>query len=199
MLKFIVGPVACGKTLELILKAHQLQTIKGKNKIKILKPSIDTRCSQKIIKSAAGLSINVTDLISPIDDIELLDLSEIEAIIVDEIQFFTVKQIEQLRRISVEKSIEIHCYGLMKDFRSKMFDSSKRLLEICDHFIQATGYCSDCINKVPNEATMSMKIQRIEGEIHPVLEGESICIGGIETYIPVCYECFYRRTFKIIK
>ena len=195
-LKFVVGPVACGKTVELIITANQLQSINGTDRIKILKPSIDTRFSSKVVRSASGLQIKVSNVISPIDNLLSMDFSTTDYIIVDEIQFFTVKQIEQLRQISLEKHIEIVCYGLLKDFRCKMFETSKRLLEICDEIKNMTTYCMLCKEnkssdrKIPNDASFSMKISKQEQNIKPMLDGDSICIGGIDTFIPVCYDCY---------
>lgn len=196
LLVFTMGPVASGKTAEMIIKATQLQNIKGYDKIKIFKPSIDTRFSPRVVKSDTGLQTKITDTISPIDDLLQIDYTDIKYIFIDEIQFFTVKQIEQLREISLRYNIEIMCYGLLKDFKLNVFESSKRLLELCDDFRQISSYCTYCNGedvKLKN-ASMSMKIQHIGDSFKPVIEGESICIGGIETYVPVCYECFHKKT-----
>lgn len=199
-LKFVTGTVACGKTLELILTANQLQTINGNERIKVLKPSIDTRFSQKVVRSATGLQTKVTDLISPIDNLLLVDYSKTDYILVDEIQFFTVRQIEQLRRISIEKDIEVVCFGLLKDFRCDLFSTSRRLLELCDDIRTVKGFCMLCKdsaerhNKVPNRATVNMKFSRLGDSIKPVMDGNTICIGGIDTFIPVCYMCFHAET-----
>lgn len=201
-LKFVVGPVACGKTVDLILQANQLQTINGIERIKVLKPAIDVRFNSKIVKSATGLEISVNNLISANDNLLDLELSNIDCIVIDEIQFFTKLHIEQIRKIVTEKGINVICYGLLKDFRCAMFETSKRLLELCDDFVQFKGYCTYCkengsIKKIPNEASVSMRITRSNGMIKPVIDGESICIGGIETFIPVCYECYYSSVEKL--
>lgn len=202
-LKFVTGTVACGKTLELILTANQLQTINGNGRIKILKPSIDTRFSQKVVRSAAGIQIKVTDLISPIDNLMHIDYSKTDYILVDEIQFFAVRQVEQLRRISMEMDIEVVCFGLLKDFRCSLFDTSRRLLELCDDVRMVKGFCMLCrggaegASKIPSRATVSMKITRVDDSIKPMVDGNSICIGGIDTFIPVCYRCFHAETGRL--
>lgn len=98
LLKLVTGTVACGKTMELILAATQLKQINGVERVIILKPSIDTRFSQKAVKSAAGPSVKVTHLISPIDNLLSLDFTAVDYILVDEIQFFTTQQVEQLQK-----------------------------------------------------------------------------------------------------
>ncbi|KAI4290856.1 thymidine kinase [Pancytospora philotis] len=207
-LRFVTGPVACGKTLELILSAFQLQSTAGKQGVRVMKPLIDTRFAQEIVRSAAGIQIAVTDLVSPIDDLMALDYARVVSIIVDEAQFFTVRQIEQLRRIATERGIDVTCFGLLKDFRCAMFETSKRLLELCDDVRVVKAFCMLCNEhgagrprdaaqergSVPNAATVSMKIQRVDDRIVPVVDGASIQIGGIETFIPVCYSCFDSAT-----
>lgn len=198
MLKFNVGPVASGKTIDLILRANQLQTIEGRNHILILKPTVDTRYSPNVVKSASGLEIAVTNLISPADDLLSLNLNDITHIFVDEIQFFTISQIEQLRSISLNFNIEIHCYGLLNDFKTAFFETSKRLLEICDEFKQIKTYCLMCkisqTSDVPNLASHNLKITKKGDTIKAVVEGDSICIGGIDTFLPVCFKCFSKNT-----
>lgn len=201
-LKFLVGPVASGKTIDLIMRANQLQSIEGMEHVLIFKPSIDTRFSSKVVKSASGLQINLTHLISPADNLHDIDLTAVNHIFIDEIQFFTVSQIDQLREISLAKNIDIHCYGLLNDFKLNIFDASKRLLELCDTFEQIKTYCLMCkqsgCNSTPNRASHNLRIVKYENEVKPVVEGESICIGGIDTFLPVCFSCYSKctRTFE---
>lgn len=256
-LKFVAGTVASGKTMDLIISANQLKEIHGQERILLLKPAIDTRYGNNIIKSAAGPSIK-TDIIvgkhekyehdiyycSCTNDYnkkcpvclkepttaldEIVDLNRIDAIIVDEVQFLSESCIEFLRFNSVALNIDVHCYGLLKDFKGNMFESSKYLLTVCDEIVIKEAYCKLCninISKIdddsnsciiryvpisdhtystskakrnvrlPNKATCNLKIfKNNEGEISAVTEGDSICIGGIETYIPVCYKCYFKMT-----
>lgn len=195
-LKFVTGTVACGKTTELIITANQLKSLNGAERIMILKPLIDTRYGTDAVRAANGLEVKATNLIAPIDNLLNLDYSDIDYIFVDEIQFFPVKQIEQLRVISAKYNIETVCYGLLKDFRCAMFDTSKRLLELCDNFRMIQPYCYLCksikerCGKVANLATVSMKIVKTKSGMKPVVDGSSICIGGIDMFIPVCYDCY---------
>ena len=200
LLTFCVGPVACGKTVDLIMKANQLQTIEGKEHILILKPSVDTRFSPEIVKSATGLHIKVSKLISPIDDLFEIDLQGVSHIFVDEIQFFTISQINQFRQIASESNVNVHCYGLLSDFKLAMFEPSQRLLELCDEFKPFQTYCLMCktlrksVN--PNNATHNLKIKKFVDRLVFETDGESVCIGGIDTFLPVCFECFHTATKK---
>lgn len=197
-LNFCVGPVACGKTVDLIIKANQLQTMKGRELTLVLKPSIDTRFSPEVVRSATGLQIKTTHLVSPIHNLLDLDFTGVSHIFVDEIQFFTVLQIEQLRIIASDYSIDVHCYGLLSDFKLNMFEASKRLLELCDDFRMFKTYCLMCRTLRqelhPKYATHNLKIKKFDDRIEFIKEGESVCIGGIDTFLPVCYDCFDKAT-----
>lgn len=203
LLTFCVGPVACGKTVDLIIKANQLQTIQGPEHTLILKPSVDTRFSPKVVKSATGLQIKISHLISPIDNLLDLDLTHVSHIFVDEIQFFTIAQINQFRQIATEQNVDVHCYGLLSDFKANMFEASKRLLELCDEFKPFQTYCLMCKDlrksSHPNYATHNLKIKKFEDRIEFEVQGESVCIGGIDTFLPVCFECFHKATYPVKK
>ncbi|KAM0680328.1 hypothetical protein GINT2_001383 [Glugoides intestinalis] len=199
-LNFVMGPVASGKTVELILRANQLQTIAGNNAVMVFKPVIDVRFPSRVVRSATGLEIKTNALISPADNILELNLTGVQYIFIDEIQFFTITQIEQLRAISLDLNIEINCYGLLTDFKLGMFDVTKRLLELSDTIRNVKTYCMMCKdNRTVNIASHNLKILKGEDGIKPVVQGESICIGGIETFLPVCFTCYsnHTKTFTV--
>lgn len=212
-LRFVTGTVACGKTLELVLTAHQLQGKQDARRVRVLKPLIDTRYAQNEVRSAAGLWVSATDLVSPIDDLCECCYADTAIILVDEIQFFTVCQVEQLRRIVTEQHIDVVCFGLLKDFHCHLFEASKRLLELCDDARVVKAYCHLCRdaangkgcrgtdkeNRVPNKATANLRITRVGGKIQPIAEGDSILIGGEEAFIPVCYTCYSTAISPLLK
>ncbi|KAI5150284.1 thymidine kinase, partial [Enteropsectra breve] len=144
MLKFISGTVASGKTLELLTKAHQFGPKQNAKHIKILKPSIDTRYARDVVRSASGMQVTATDVIGPFDNLHSLNYTDISLILVDEIQFFTITQIQQLREISYTYGMSVYCYGILKDFKNKIFDSSAFLISICDSFKFVKCYCALC-------------------------------------------------------
>lgn len=215
-LNFVAGTVASGKTLELVLRARQIQSAGLADRLLILKPSIDTRFSARTVKSATGLHVAVSHLISPVDDIARLsdgsavDFAAVDFIFVDEVQFFTGEQVRQLRRISLEHDIEIVCFGLLKDFRCNIFPSSAILLEVCDDIRTVKTVCMRCAEnrrktgsrsragQPARMATCSMRVcQDADGRQRATLSGNSISIGGIEKYIPVCYDCYQFETQAI--
>ncbi|OQS55263.1 tdk [Ecytonucleospora hepatopenaei] len=193
--KFIFGPVSCGKTIELVKQAHQITKIHGKGAVKLMKPDFDTRYGAESIKSACGLTMKADYIVGKKDNILDLEIEPEIYLLVDEVQFMTVDQMIQLRKLSLEKNIAVECYGLLKDFRNDMFHASAKLLELVDNMKLVKTFCYFCSkNKLPTKqanATCSMKIIKDEnGNIFPTTEGEKCQCGGIETYVPTCSKCF---------
>lgn len=195
---FVGGTVSCGKTAELVISAWQLRQTMGEDKIKILKPVFDTRFPGNSVCSASGMQVAATDMISETDDLRTLDYTGIKYILVDEIQFYSPAQIEQLREISLDKDINITCFGLFKDFKCVMFETSQRLLELCDDIRVLKAYCAACPKiregQPVAKSTCHLRITATGGAEKSITPADSgICIGGIETFLPVCHTCY--KTF----
>jgi thymidine kinase len=105
------------------------------------------------------------------------------AIICDEAQFLTAAQVEELKMLADEKNIQVLCYGLRTDFRSHLFEGSKRLFELASVVKNIPVIC-DC----GNFAVINARI--VNGEI--TVEGDQIDIGGDEKYRAFCYACWKR-------
>ena len=149
----------------------------------LIKPSIDTRDGVDTISSRIGLC-EKADIINPDDNIcELLETkTDIDVIISDECQFFSEKQIDQLRAVVDFKDIPVMCFGLRTDFKTKLFEGSKRLFEVADSITEIKTICS-CGSK----ATVNARIDE-NGDI--LTEGEQVLLGGSESYIAMCHRCF---------
>ncbi|HCS75731.1 MAG TPA: hypothetical protein DIW17_17895 [Clostridiales bacterium] len=100
--------------------------------------------------------------------------------IVDEAQFLTAKQVDELKDIAVS-GFPVICYGLKTDFQTHLFEGSKRLIEIAD-FIQEIPILCKCGRKAEVNA-------RISGS-RIVKSGNQILIGDGERYRPMCYRCW---------
>lgn len=155
----------------------------------LIKPSIDDRDGKDIIRSRIGLE-NRCDIISPNDDIVDIFVSEhknsCDVIIADECQFFPAEQIDMLRRIVDEHGIPVLCYGLRTDFLSHLFGGSKRLFEIADSISEIKTICK-CGQKAIVNA-------RIDSDGHVATGGQTILLGGNDTYIPMCYKCWAKKS-----
>lgn len=101
---------------------------------------------------------------------------------IDESQFLTSNQVDQLRMLVDNFDINVLCYGLRTDFRTYCFDGSKRLFELADDIEEIKISCS-CGRKAIINARFNSN-----GEI--VTNGEQVLIGGEETYRPLFKNAF---------
>ena len=151
-------------------------------KVALMKPSVDDRDGADIIKSRIGLQ-SKTIVISKAEDIKEWYLSlpnKPNVIIVDEAQFLTESQVNQLKDIAIEY-IPVLCFGLKSDFMTHLFEGSKRLFEIADSIQEIKSICK-CGRKA--EVNARVKNSKI------IDTGNQIEIGGNESYIGVCYKCW---------
>lgn len=185
-LYFRYGTVGSAKTLNLLTVVHTYRQ-QGKTCL-LVKPSIDTRFGFSNVKSRAGLS-QEADVILDKDHKFSLKGDELnsDCILVDEVQFLSVSQIEDLRTIATEMNIPVICYGLRADFRTHLFPASKRLLELADSIEEVKNVCHYCNRK----STMNLK--HVDGK--PTRSGPSVELGAEEKYFPVCFSC-YSKSFK---
>lgn len=157
-------------------------------KVWLIKPSVDDR-DKEYVSSRIGIR-EKADIISRDNDIfsMFFSLSGIDVIVADECQFFTQRQIDQLRRIVDEKGIPVLCFGLRTDFRTELFSGSKRLFEVADSIQEIKTICS-CGCKAVVNARMDQN-----GKI--ITEGEKILIGGNDRYVALCHKCWSERINK---
>ena len=189
-LYFIQSPMNGSKSALLLMKAHSFEE-RGIPFI-CMKPSIDNREGVDFIYSRVGIkreciTIDPDDNIFNIvnDIIALIDKTNtklLQWILVDECQFFTAKQIEQLTKIVDDLGINVMCYGLRTDFNTHLFEGSKRLLELADDIDEIKISCS-CGRKAIVNA-------RVNDDGYVITDGEQILIGGNDRYIPLCRKCY---------
>lgn len=189
-LYFIQSPMNGSKSALLLMKAHSFEE-RGIPFI-CMKPSIDNREGVDFIYSRVGIkreciTIDPDDNIFNIvnDIIALIDKTNaklLQWILVDECQFFTAKQIEQLTKIVDDLGINVMCYGLRTDFNTHLFEGSKRLLELADDIDEIKISCS-CGRKAIINA-------RVNDDGYVITDGEQILIGGNDRYIPLCRKCY---------
>ena len=185
---FYHGSMASGKSLQLLVKAHNFDT---KNiPILVIKPSIDTREEEAIVKSRIGVSRKCL-LIDKNENLFNLAIKHkmCKWILVDESQFLTPQQVEQLAKAVDTIGINVICYGLRTDFLSHVFPGSLRLFELADTIEEIKSYC-ECGNKAIINA-------RFDAKGNMITQGEQIQIGGDETYKAICRDCFFTNMSKL--
>jgi thymidine kinase len=107
--------------------------------------------------------------------------ARIDYFICDEAQFYTAAQIEDLAKIVDELQIDVFCFGILTDFRTRLFEGSARLVELADstQWLQVEALCW-CGKRATHNA-------RVEDGIM-VTEGEVIVVGDTEDVVPAAHQ-----------
>jgi len=183
-----------GKSDTLIKTAYNY-TEQGLSVVTI-KPSIDTKGEQKIVARAGGSRI-VDILATPEMDVReevhrymaAKALQELNCVIIDESQFLSEPQVDQLFEVAKLDDISVIAFGLRADFRTELFPGSKRLFEIADHIEKLPTMC-----RCNSQAEFNCR--QIDGEF--VFEGEQVAIDGegAVTYTSLCGTCYLTEKAK---
>ena len=192
-LYFKYGAMGSSKTAQALITKYNYE--ENDLNFWLIKPSSDTRDGATILRSRIGLEAQV-EVISP--DADVMDRylhtqhGKCNVIIVDECQFMTAEQIDQLRAIVNDYNVPVLCFGLRTDFQTKLFPGSRRLMELADCIEEIKTMC-DCGAK----ATVNARIN--DGYI--VTEGAQVVLGGNDSYIAMCHRCYVQgiRYHKKIK
>ncbi len=179
-LYFRFGAMNCGKTTALLQVAHNYEE-KGMN-ILLIKPKVDKKGENKIV-SRLGIDRKVDVLVDENDKLKyLLKLDNISCILVDEVQFMNKDQIKELWIIAKTKDIPVICYGLKTNFKGKLFEGSKAVIELADELEELITIC-----KCGKRAKFNARV--VNGKF--VKSGEEVAIDGIEaSYEPLCGKCY---------
>lgn len=174
------GTVGSAKTLNLLAVAHNYRQ-QGK-KVLLIRPAMDVRFGANNIKSRAGLEMKADILVTDDTDLMQEDLEGVDCLLLDEAQFVSKEIIDQLRMISHSKGIPVLCYGLRTDFRSHLFEGSRRLMELADSIEEIKATCHYCNKK------SIMNLKHVDGVA--TLDGPTVQLGAEETFVPCCYGCW---------
>ena len=177
---FYYGAMGSSKTANALMTRFSWED-KGK-KVALLKPSIDNRDGVDIVKSRAGLMAQAI-LIYPNSTIkEVLPdpVEEYDNLIVDEAQFLTKVQVDELRDIA-DSGTFVMCYGLKADFMGNLFEGSKRILELADSLREIVTMCPCGKKAIMNARYSGNRI---------LYEGEQVVVGGNESYMALCHRCY---------
>ena len=159
-----------------------------------MKPVIDTRDKKNVIRSRIGIERECKWIYPESDLYEMAREAFREAggivdwFLVDEAQFLAPEQVDQLSRVVDDYGSNVICYGLRTDFKTRLFEGSRRLFEIADTIDEIKSTCS-CGHKTIVNA-------RIDANGDIVSEGQQVEIGGDESYIAVCSKCWRNRSIE---
>lgn len=191
-LYFRYGAMNSGKTAILLQVANNYEE-RGMKTL-ILKPGIDTKGADYLV-SRIGLKRKVDHVILETEDIyKYLEKSVkgISCILIDEAQFLTKQQVEDLMQIVVDFDVPIICYGLRTDFRTEGFEGATRLLEIA-HSIEEMKTICKCGRKA------IFNTRKVNGKF--TFSGNQVAIDGkdLVTYESLCPKCYFEKLSKYKK
>ena len=181
-LYFKYGAMGSSKTAQALITKYNYE--ENDLNVWLIKPSADTRDGAQVLRSRIGLEATV-EVIPPAMNVydRFRDTKQDHCIviIVDECQFMTEAQIDELRSIVNDFAIPVLCFGLRTDFQTRLFPGSRRLMELADCIEEIKTMC-DCGAK----ATVNARIN--DGYI--VTEGAQVVLGGNDCYIAMCHRCY---------
>lgn len=187
-LYFRYGAMGSSKTANALMVKYNYYE-RGKNAV-LLKPALENRDGEKIIKSRIGLSsecIFVEDFIKYPQE----EIAKYDCIIVDEAQFCKKEEISFFVDIVDNLNIPVICYGLKTDFRMEIFEGSQWLLAWADVIeeIKTVCWCGQ-------GATCNTRFNE-KGEV--IKSGAQIVLGGNDSYIALCRKHYKEGNIGPIK
>lgn len=191
-LYFRYGTMGSAKTAMLLTQAYNFEE-RGLSYL-CMKPIIDIRESKNVIRSRIGIERECvwiyadTNLYLAVKELFEATLDVPHWILVDEAQFLTTEQVEQLAQSVDDFGCNVVCYGLRTDFRGYLFEGSKRLFELADTIDEVKSTCT-CGRKTIMNA-------RIDSAGNVITEGEQVEIGGNERYMALCRKCWHNKTVE---
>mgnify|MGYP003316670705 CR=1 FL=1 len=177
-IEVICGPMFAGKTEELIRRVIRMDYAK-KNYV-IFKPSIDNRYSESEVVSHNKRKVNAI-CVSSSKEFDKYITDKVEAVIIDEVQFFDEEVIEKAHELA-ERGLRVICGGLDCDFKGNPFKVVAELLARAESVTKLNAICNVC----GQPATRTQRI--IDGQ--PAYEDDPIIlVGATEAYEPRCRCC----------
>ena len=170
-LYFRYGAMGSSKTANAIMVQYNYAE-RGQRAL-ILKPMVDMRDGEKMVRSRCGLE-------APCEYVEALneiDVKQYDCLIVDEAQFLTKAQVQALVDIVDRDNVPVVAYGLRADFKGELFEGSMWLLAWADTIEEVKTVCW-CGKK----ATCNTRLK--DGNV--IKTGEQIVLGGNESYMSLC-------------
>lgn len=157
----------------------------------VMKPEKDTKAGSKI-SSRIGLEREVDVLIGENDSIYdlLIGSTDVNAIFVDEAQFLTPNQVDELFNYTKALNTPVICYGLRLNFKGELFPGSKKLMEVCEELEELPTLCS--CGEIARYAG-----RKVNGKYR--LTGEEVVIDGTANveYKPLCGTCFLKKVKRV--
>ncbi len=184
-LYFKYGAMGSSKTAQALVTKYNYE--ERNMKVLLLKPSTDTRDGADVVRSRIGLESKAVVLTPEEDAYKLYaeHYRDCKAVIVDECQFLTPEQVDQLAMITIDFDVAVLCFGLRTDFQTHFFPGSRRLMEIAESISEIKSVC-DCGAKATVNASLDEN-----GDV--VFEGDQVVLGGNDRYHAMCRKCWLKK------
>lgn len=192
-LVFYAGTMDCGKST-LALQTDHNHASRGRAGLVFTR--LD-RAGNSVLSSRLGLSVSAIEVSDDFNFrryiVDTLSAgNRVDYIICDEAQFYTAGQVEDLARIVDELAIDVFAFGIMTDFRTRLFPGSARLVELSDRVqvLQVEALCWCGARAIHNARTL-------DGDM--TTEGDQVLVGdvaGAEAASSVTYEVLCRRHYR---
>ena len=170
-LYFRYGAMGSSKTANAIMV--QYNYAERGQKVLMVKPQLDNRDGERTVLSRCGLSTECVFM----EELPGIDVRQYDCVIVDEAQFLTKEQVQQLVHIVDELNVPVICYGLRADFQGNFFEGSLWLMAWADSIEEVKTICW-CGRK----ATCNARV--MDGRV--IKEGDQILLGGNSQYVSLC-------------
>lgn len=196
-LYFRYGAMNSGKSTALLQAAYNYEE-RGQH-VLLAKPEIDTKGAAQIA-SRLGVERDVDFLIGADDDLRAVFAehrarvqadtgSDVACLLIDEAQFLTSPQVDDLLRTVVDENVPVLAYGIRTDFQTRAFPGSARLMELAHSLEELKTICR-CGRKALFNARL------VGGRF--VFEGDQVAIDELAadrvTYESMCAECYLRES-----
>ncbi|MGV8852898.1 MAG: thymidine kinase [Rhodoglobus sp.] len=197
-LYFRYGAMNSGKSTALLQAAYNYE--ERDQQVLLAKPHIDTKGDSAII-SRLGVTRQVDFTIAPNDDVYEVFARErarvyektglpVSCLLVDEAQFFSEAQVDDLLRIAIVEGVPVLAYGIRTDFQTVAFPGSRRLLEISHSLEELKTICRCGRKAVFNARTVGDEF---------IFDGDQVAIDGVDVgYQSLCGACYLEESGGVL-
>ncbi|MCH8537475.1 MAG: thymidine kinase [Alkalimonas sp.] len=179
-LYFYYSAMNAGKSTALLQSAYNYEE-RGMQ-VALFTAAIDNRFGEGVISSRIGLAMPATLFDARFNFVAQLKQQQatqtVDCVLIDEAQFLTRSQVQQLTDIVDDLKVPVLAFGLRTDFTGQTFEGSHALLAWADKLIELKTVCH-CGRK-------ANFVVRLDANGNPIQSGDQIQIGGNESYVSMC-------------
>jgi thymidine kinase len=194
-----------GKSTALLQAAYNYEE-RGQQ-VLLAKPQIDTK-GESYIVSRLGVTRPVDFTVAPDEDIYRAFTAErervlrefdrdVSCLLIDEAQFLTEGQVDDLLRIAIQEDVPVLAYGIRTDFQTVAFPGSRRLLEIAHSLEELKTICR-CGRKAMFNARLVDGVFVFDGDQVAIDTSTGLSAGQVVSYESLCGACYLEESGGIL-